>query len=116
MGCIGECLSRLYHYFFDYHCRYCKINYPKKWYDVKNKQCFFCFHFHSVYHTKPYILRKLSWSYEASGEANKLVFYEEYLDLLRDWCNYYGIETTSESIGIERSIEEEIMCLKYPIT
>ena len=79
------------------------------------RQCFFCYHFHSVYHTKAYMLNKLKWYYDASHQQNKLLYYEEYLDLLRQWCDHYGIETTSESIGLEREIEQEIMRLKYPV-
>ena len=116
MDYIRSCLSYLYQYCFDYHCRYCTLIYPKKWYNTENKQCFFCFHFHSVYHTKAYMLKKINWYYEAIPKNNKLAFYEEYMDLLRDWCNHYGIETTIESIELERLIEEEIMSLKYPNT
>lgn len=62
------------------------------------------------------MLNKLKWYYDASHQQNKLSYYEEYLDLLRQWCNHYGIETTSESIELERTIEQEIMRLKYPVT
>ena len=116
MNCATDCLTPLYQYCFQYHCRYCKIKYPKKWYNLENKQCFFCFHFHSIYHTKSYILKRLPWHYEESHEKNKLTFYEEYMDQLREWCDHYGIEITSESIGLERLIDEEIEHLKYPIT
>ena len=116
MSCLGDCLTSLYSYCFDYHCRYCKLTYSKKWYNIKNKQCFFCYHFHSVYHTKEYMLKKIKWHYDASREKDKRLYYEEYLDRLRIWCDHYGIEITAESIAIERSIEEEMLCLQYPIT
>ena len=111
MGCLTDCFTSFYRC-FDYHCRYCKITYSKKWYNKENRQCFFCYHFHSVYHTKVYMLNKLKWYYDASHQTTKLTFYEEYLDLLRQWCNHYGIETTSDSIRIEREIEEEITSYK----
>ena len=60
------------------------------------------------------MLNKLKWYYDASHKKDKLPYYEEYLDQLREWCDHYGIESTSESIQIERAIEEEIFSLKYP--
>lgn len=112
MGCLADCLTSLYHYCFDYPCRYCKMTYSKKWYDIKNRQCFFCYHFHSVYHTKAYMLKNIKMYYELSHNTNKLTYYEEYLDQLCIWCDHYGIESTSESIELEHGIEEEIMRLK----
>ena len=112
MGCLADCFTSLYSYCFHYHCRYCKLTYSKKWYDKENQQCFFCYHFHSVYHTKAYMLKKIKYYYEECYQQNKLSFYEEYLDLLRQWCEHYRIESTSESIELESAIEEEIMHLK----
>jgi hypothetical protein len=116
MGCLTDYFTSLYHFCFNYHCRYCKTIYSKKWYNVDKQQCFFCYHFHSVYHTKAYMLKKVKTHYEEHYQQNKLSYYEEYLDLLRNWCDHYGIETTSESIEVEQLIEEEILSLKYPTT
>jgi hypothetical protein len=58
------------------------------------------------------MLNKLKWYYDVSHHKNKLLYYEEYLDLLRQWCNHYGIETTSDSIRIESEIENEIISEK----
>ena len=62
------------------------------------------------------MLHKLKLHYDLSRETNKLAFYEEYLDGLREWCDHYGIESTSESIGLERMLDDQIICLKYPNT
>jgi hypothetical protein len=62
------------------------------------------------------MLKKVKTHYEEHYQQNKLSYYEEYLDLLRNWCDHYGIETTSESIEVEQLIEEEILSLKYPTT
>jgi len=113
---MAECVASLYRYFTEYHCRYCTLRYSKNWYNKEKKQCFFCYHFHSVYHTKEYILKKISWHYDASQQKDKCRFYEEYLDVLRIWCEHYGIETTEDSCKLERELEEEIFCLKYPST
>jgi hypothetical protein len=56
------------------------------------------------------MLKKIKYYYEEY--QNKLSYYEEYLDLLRQWCEHYRIESTSESIELESAIEEEIMHLK----
>jgi hypothetical protein len=58
------------------------------------------------------MLKKIKYYYEECYQQNKLSFYEEYLDLLRQWCEHYRIESTSESIELESAIEEEIMHLK----
>lgn len=116
MGCLTDCFTSLYHYCFDYHCRYCKITYSKQWYNVEKRQCFFCYHFHSVYHTKAYMLKKLKSYYEESHQQDKLLFYKEYMNLLHTWCNHYGIETSEEAIHLERLIKQEMIHLKYSST
>jgi hypothetical protein len=62
------------------------------------------------------MLKKLKLYHELSHDTNTLAFYEQYLDQLRVWCEHYGIESTAESIRMERLIEEEIVYLKYPNT
>lgn len=62
------------------------------------------------------MLKRLKWYHELSHDTNTLAFYEEYLDQLRVWCEHYGIETTAESIELERLIEEEIARLTYSST
>ena len=62
------------------------------------------------------MLKKIKWYYESSNEKDKIKFYEEYIDLLREWCEHYGIDSTDESYRLERLIEEDILCLKYPNT
>jgi hypothetical protein len=62
------------------------------------------------------MLNKVKSHYEENHQQNKLSYYEEYLDLLQQWCDHYGIETTNESIEVEQLIEEEILSLKYPTT
>jgi hypothetical protein len=58
------------------------------------------------------MLKKIKYYYEECYQQNKLAYYEEYLDLLRQWCEHYRIESTSESIELESAIEEEMTRLK----
>lgn len=116
MDCLEECMVSLKKYVCYRYCRFCMMKYPKKWYIPQSNQCFFCYHFHSVHHTKAYMLKRIVYHYDASGNANKTRFYEEYLDLLHTWCDFYGVENTMESIELERALEEEIMSLKFPST
>ena len=92
------------------------MRYSKKWYIKPQRQCFFCYHFHSIHHTKAYMLKRIKYHFEASNEKDQATFYEEYLDILRQWCEYYGVESPVEAVVLERILEQEIACLRFPIT
>lgn len=91
------------------------MSYSKKWYIRSQDQCFFCYHFHSVHHTKTYMLKQINWYFESSHEKNKRKYYEEYLELLNKWCDNFGIVSNVEAFVIERVLEDEIACLKYSV-
>jgi hypothetical protein len=92
------------------------MKYSKKWYNKPQRQCFFCYHFHSIHHTKAYILKRIKYHFEASNEKDQATFYEQYLKIVREWCEHYGIESTVEATVLERMTEEEIAYLRFPST
>lgn len=91
------------------------MKYSKRWYISSHDQCFFCFHFHSIHHTKAYILKRIKWYFDTSSENSQIRFYQEYLELVNQWCDHFEIKSTNDSILLERLLKDEIIFLKNPI-
>jgi len=86
-----------------FRCVTCQQIYFKTWFHQVDQNCYFCKRFNPKQHTYQTLLREIEWCFIQSGENNQDEFYNNYIEYLYDWCNYYHIHPTKEDI---KNIEE----------
>ncbi len=86
----------------DFECTNCKQIYKKKWCNGE-KPCYFCQKYVPMRDTYFSILRDIDWCFMRSGEYDRKVFYNEFLDNLSKWSTKYCVLPTKEDL---KTIEE----------
>lgn len=82
-------------------CQNCKQTYLKKW--CKDEICLFCTHYLPMRDTYFSILRDIDWQFLKSGESDREVFYNDFLDNLEKWSQRFHVLPTKQDL---KEVEE----------
>jgi hypothetical protein len=79
-------------------CNMCHLTYSKKW---CSSTCFFCITFLPTRDSRYSILKDIEWYFIKSGEDDRSVFYNQYIDYLNMWCTRFCISYKKEELSLE---------------
>jgi len=89
-----------------FRCHQCKQHYRLKWFDKTIHKCFFCKRFNPKQHTYHSLLKEAEWCFIQSGEEDQHQYYNDYLEYLHNWCNYYYIYLQPGDLEYEAELRD----------
>lgn len=100
---ISDSLSDMPNLQEDFQCINCKQYYTTKWCNSDDKPCRICIAYLPMKDNYTSILKDIDCQYFKSGETSRREFYNDFLDNLEKWANYYHVFCTKQDL---KTIEE----------